>query len=83
MIDESDELYASHQALMDADAAFYLIQLLRDESEAVALKAAATIAALADHSSASRARLAAVGLESSVEKVLLNPVQQEIIDQGG
>lgn len=51
----------------------------------VATKAAEAIAKLAVHSAAARARLAAgplVGLESTVERALLNPVQGELVDQG-
>lgn len=66
-----------------ADAAHYAVQLARDDSPAVAARAAELIGWLAAHSAGAQARLAVGGLEGTVERVLFNPVQQELVDQGG
>ena len=59
------------------------VQLVRDESPAVSARAADLVARLAAHSAVATARLAVGGLEGAAERVLFNPVQQELIDQGG
>jgi hypothetical protein len=85
LVDPSDGLYTAQVALVDADAAFYLAKLLADESEAVQVAAARLVAALCALSAPAAARLAAgplPGLESTVAKVQLNPVQGEFVDAG-
>lgn len=76
LVDPGDDTYTTQRALVDGDAAFYLTELLADAS--VAPRAAEAVAALTAHSAAARARLAAgplMGLDSSVERVSLNPCQ--------
>lgn len=76
LIDPSDEQYNVQRALVDGDAAFYITELLSDPSANV--RAAEAVAAVCRHSAPSMARLAAgplVGLDSSVERVSLNPCQ--------
>lgn len=65
LLDPSDELYTTHRALVEEDAAYYLVQLAQDSSAAVALKAADVIRRLAAHSAAAVARLAAGPLQAS------------------
>jgi hypothetical protein len=76
LIDPSDEQYNVQRALVDGDAAFYITELLSDPSASV--RAAEAVAAVCRHSAPSMVRLAAgplVGLDSSVERVSLNPCQ--------
>ncbi len=85
LVDLSDGLYTAQVALVDADAAFYLAELLADESEAVRVATARLVAALCALSAPAAARLAPgplPGLESTVAKVQLNPVQGEFVDAG-
>lgn len=85
LIDPHDDVYTNQKALADADAAFYLTELLGDDSEAVAVRAARVVAAMADHSALAKARLSSgplLGLESNVTKVMLNPVQDDLIGAG-
>lgn len=70
---------------MDADCAFHLVELLQDESDAVAVKSANVIALMTDHSAPAKAKLhngPLIGLENSVSKALLNPIQGEFTDAG-
>lgn len=81
-IDHSDEGYTAQKSLVEADAAHYLIELLNDGSVAVALKAAAAIRAMSEHSAVAVARLNSgplIGLENNVTRVLLNPVQGDFV----
>ena len=82
VIDPYDDLYTNQKALCDADVAFYLTELLQDESEAVAHRAAALIASMADHSNPTKVRLNTISLESNPSRLLLNPVQSDFIDAG-
>jgi hypothetical protein len=85
LIDHHDDLYINQKALVDADCAFHLVELLQDESDAVAIRAAQVISAMTDHSAPAKIKLQngpLIGLESSIAKVMLNPVQGEFIDAG-
>lgn len=78
LVDPSDEGYAAQRALVDGDAAFFVTEMLVPSDLAVAGRAAETVAVLTQHSAHARARLASgplVGLDSSVERVSLNPCQ--------
>jgi hypothetical protein len=84
LIDRHDDLYINQKALVDADCAFYLVELLQDD-DVVALKASKVVSLICDHSAPAKAKLQngpLIGLESSVAKVMLNPVQGEFIDAG-
>lgn len=85
LIDHGDDTYTSQQALIASDAAFFLVELLSDESDAVALRAARAVTRMCSHSAPAKARLQAgplLGLESSVSRVLLNPCQSEFVSHG-
>lgn len=76
MVDPSDDLYTAQKALVANDAAFFVTELLADAQAAP--RAAQAVAALCRHSARALARLAAgplAGLDSSVERVALNPCQ--------
>jgi len=76
LVDPSDDQYTVQRALVSGDAAFYITELLADPTAAA--KAAEAVAAICRHAAPSLARLAAgplVGLDSSVERVALNPCQ--------
>jgi hypothetical protein len=80
-----DDNYTAQRALVEADAAFYCVELLDDDSPAVAIRAAATIARLCDHSSSAKARLQAghsTALEGGLCRIALNPVQDSFIEAG-
>ena len=82
MIDHSDENYTNQKALVDADAAFYICELLQDSNE-VACRAAEVIQAMCKHSAASIAKLNAgplLGLENNLHKALFNPIQGSFVD---
>ncbi|KAG7667480.1 hypothetical protein Ndes2526B_g03485 [Nannochloris sp. 'desiccata'] len=85
LIDRHDDLYINQRALADADCAFHLVELLQDESDAVAVRSARVIASMTDHSAPAKAKLQngpLIGLESSVAKVMLNPVQEDFLQAG-
>lgn len=85
LIDHGDDVYANQIALIDADSAFHCIELLGDESEAVAVRAARVVARLTDHSAAAKARLQSgptIGVDTTLTRVLLNPVQGDFVDGG-
>jgi hypothetical protein len=76
LIDPLDDSYTVQRALVDGDAAFYLTELLSDPTAGP--RAAEAIAAACRHAAPALARLSAgplVGLDSSVERVPLNPCQ--------
>jgi hypothetical protein len=83
LVDHADETYTAQRALVDADAVFFLVELLQDASDAVSLKAAQAVRLITQHSAPAIARLSAgplLGLDSTVSRVLLNPVQAAFID---
>ncbi len=83
LIDHGDDLYVNQQALVNADCAFHLVELLSDENDSVTIQAARVIILLTDHSAPAKAKLHnGIGLENIVSKVMLNPVQGEFIDAG-
>jgi hypothetical protein len=83
LIDPTDLQYTSQRALVEADAAFFLVELLADESKAVGLRAATAIAALARHSVHSEAMMASGAmLDGAPTRVQLNPVQPDLVDTG-
>jgi len=85
LLDHHDDLYINQTALVDADCAFHLVELLQDESDAVAVRSAQVIAFMTEHSAPAKAKLQSgplIGLESSVSKVMLNPVQDDFIHAG-
>jgi len=87
LIDHGDEVYANQIALIDSGCAFYLVELLQDTgSDAVPVRAARVISKLTEHSAVAKTRLQSgpgvLGVENTVSKVLLNPVQGEFIDNG-
>lgn len=86
LIAPDDDLYNVQRAVVeDEDAAFYLLELLQDESAAVGVGAARLVERLARHSAGATARLVAgplVGLESAPERVRLNPVQSDLAAAG-
>lgn len=82
LIDPSDELYVNQKSIVDADGAFYLTELLADPSDAVAMRAAITIARLSDHSAHAKARIHAgplLGLDNAPYKLLFNPIQSRFL----
>jgi len=85
LLDRHDDLYINQKALVGADCAFHLVELLQDESDAVAVCSAKVITSMAEHSALAKAKLQSgplIGLESSVAKVMLNPVQDDFIHAG-
>ncbi|EFN56036.1 hypothetical protein CHLNCDRAFT_145475 [Chlorella variabilis] len=83
LIDPSDDQYVIQRALVNGDAAFYVTELLADATAGA--KAAEAVAAVCRHAAPSMARLATgplVGLDSSVERVSLNPCQSDFVDSG-
>lgn len=85
LLDRHDDLYTNHKSLIDADAAFHVIELLSDESDAVAVRAALVIARITEHSVPAKARLTSsplIGIETNISKVMLNPVQDNFINAG-
>jgi uncharacterized protein YidB (DUF937 family) len=85
LIDPHDDLYVAQKALCAADAAFFVVELLADSSDAVKLRAASVTARMAAHSAATLSRLQGgvlLGLDSSLSHALLNPVQQDLVDSG-
>ncbi|KAL4451624.1 hypothetical protein ABPG75_007286 [Micractinium tetrahymenae] len=83
LVDPADDLYTIQKALVQNDAAFFITELLSDPQAAP--RAADAVAALCRHSAPALARLAAgplVGLDSSVERVALNPCQADFVDSG-
>jgi hypothetical protein len=76
LVDPSDDQYTVQRALVDGEAAFYITELLSDPTAGT--RAAEAVAAVCRHAAPSMARLAAgplMGLDSSVERVSLNPCQ--------
>ncbi|KAL4433412.1 hypothetical protein ABPG77_010265 [Micractinium sp. CCAP 211/92] len=83
LVDPADDSYTAQKALVANDAAFFVTELLADPQAAP--RAAEAVAALCRHSAPALARLAAgplVGLDSSVERVALNPCQADFVDSG-
>jgi hypothetical protein len=60
-----------------------LMQLLEDDEEGVAVEAASALAALADHSGSVRDKVSGAHFASTHEKVVLNPVQDEVGEMEG
>ena len=61
------------------------MELLSDESDAVAVRAAHVISRITEHSFPARARLQAspvIGVGTSISKVMLNPIQEDFITAG-
>ena len=84
LIDPSDDQYVIQRALVNGDAAFYVTELLADATAGA--KAAEAVAAVCRHAAPSMARLATgplVGLDSSVERVSLNPCQSGALQAAG
>lgn len=81
LIDPADDAYTAQTALVSQDAAFFVVELLSDESAAVAARAAKAVAALAAHSV--RACVADVLRPAALRpQVDLNPVQMDFVDSG-
>ncbi|PSC76977.1 peptidase S8 [Micractinium conductrix] len=83
LVDPSDDSYTVQKALLAGDAAFFIVELLSDATAGAA--AAEAVAAVTRHAAPTLARLTAgplVGLDSSVERVALNPCQSDFVDSG-
>lgn len=81
-IDHADPNYRNQRIMIESDVAHVLLELLQDESEAVAVKSASVIAAITDHCASSKVRLQSgvTALENQSCNILFNPVQDHFLD---
>ncbi len=68
--------------MVESDVAHVLLELLQDETEAVAVRSASVIAAITDHCASSKVRLQSgvTALENQSCNILFNPVQDHFLD---
>jgi len=85
LIDEDDESYETQKQAAAGGVLNTLMQLLEDDSEAVAAEAALALTALCANSKAAQTRLdlTKTTATATVDKVPLNPVQELIPEQDG
>ncbi|KIZ04687.1 hypothetical protein MNEG_3274 [Monoraphidium neglectum] len=77
LIDPADESYEVQRSAAGR-VLHVLMQLLEDDSQAVVVEAANSLAALSDHAGVVKDRLEAGHFAATAEKVALNPVQEEV-----
>lgn len=81
-IDHADPNYRNQLIMVEADVSHVLLELLQDETEAVAVRSASVIAAMTDHCASSKVRLQSgvTALENQSCNILFNPVQDYFLD---
>lgn len=81
-IDHADPNYRNQLIMVESDIAHVLLELLQDETEAVAVKSASVISAITDHCASSKVRLQSgvTALENQSCNILFNPVQDHFLD---
>lgn len=81
-IDHADPNYRNQLIMVESDVAHVLLELLEDETDAVAVKSASVIAAMTDHCASSKVRIqcGVTALENQSCNILFNPVQDYFLD---